>query len=137
MRADVDRGGQPRVRHGPPDGVAVRRAGDVADGGPAGEDGLAAEHRGTAVVDGEAAEHAFGRALCGDVLERLLPDESGLADPDRAHRELEAGHGRRVLGRHVGAPGAVALFEAQRLEGLEKGRDHPVRKPTVQRRRQD
>ena len=65
----------------------------------------------------QASRFFSGCACCAD--QRLAPEERNvLAELDRP---AEAGLERRVIGADVGAPGAVALLEPQRLDGAIAG----------------
>ena len=50
------------------------------------------------------------------------------------HRPAEAGDQRRVVGPDIGAPGAVALLQAQRLDGAIAGVGDAVSLPVAHQR---
>src|SRR5262245_30802934 len=111
------------VRDRRADRVAVAAARHPADRTPIVQDRLAAEGNHRRVGQGEAGELArqpFG--FLPD--ECLAADEITLVEPDA---EAQPGLERRVLGRDLGAPVAVALLEPERIDcpvaaGAQAGR---------------
>ena len=104
--------------------MAIAAAGEPADAAAVAVDRLAAVQHHRGVVDGEAGEEA-GELLRGLRFQRVAAEEGDVLA--QLHREAEAGHQRRMVGADVGAPGAVALFEPQRLDGAVAGVDEAVR----------
>src|SRR6266404_5015874 len=103
------------------DGVAVAAARDAADEFAADPNRLRAECDGTRIGKDEAGEAAL-RLLRGE--EGVAPDEVALVELDG---EPDPALVRRVLGRDVGAPDAVALLQPQRVDRLVAAGDEAVR----------
>ena len=99
------------------DRVAVAAARDAADRGSLDANRLRAERDRARVGEHEAAEAAL-RLLLRE--QRLAADEVALVELDR---EPEPRLERRVVGRDVGAPDAVALLEPQRVDRPVAARD--------------
>ena len=121
LRADVVLGGQVRVRDRLLDRVAVPAARHAADE-------LAVRRaRAPSRARRRAGRRASGSgaARSGSPArgERLSADELALVE---LHGEPETGLERRVLGRDVRAPDAVALLEPQRVDRLVAARDEIV-----------
>ena len=113
-------GRQVRVGDRALDRVAVAAARHAADGLAVDAHRLGAERDRARVGEHEAAEPAL----------RLRPREQRLAADEVALVELdgeaEPGLERRVVGRDVGAPDAVALLEPQRVDRLVAAGDEAV-----------
>src|SRR5919109_68029 len=104
--------------------IAVGRARDVAHGVAVGIHGLLAHDHG-AVVDDEAAETP-ARPLLAPAQQRGASQEVLLVGP---YRKAEPRLVRVVRAPHVLAPGAVALLEAQAVEGAAARGDEAQRLP--------
>ena len=105
-----------RQRAAVPAAVAGRR--DLADVGAVHQDRLAAPGKRRGIVERRAAPAAWcgGRGLRG---ERVAADERRrLVHLDR---EAEPGLPRRLVGRQLGAPGAAAGLDAQRVDRVVAG----------------
>src|SRR4029453_3277001 len=107
-------GRQVRVRDAPFDGVAVAARGHTTDDGAIDAHGLVAQGDRARVVEDEAGQ-AWPPTLGPPGQERLATDEVGAAV--HAHRESEPRFEWRFFGRDVHGPGAVALLQAQPVDG--------------------
>ena len=111
---------QVRVRDRAADGVAVAAARHAADQLAVDAHRLGAERDRARIGERQAAQHPL-RLLARE--QRLAADEVALVE---LHREAEPRLVRRVLGRDVRAPHAVALLEPQRVDRLVPAGDEPV-----------
>src|SRR5215204_4585201 len=118
--------GQPRVRDRCADRVTETSARDAADDRPGSTVGgdrrhqLVAERDGPWIVEDEAAQALRTPRSVG---ERGAAEEVLVA----ADGEAEAGRVRVRLTRDVGAPGAIALLEAHRIDGAIPAGDETQR----------
>ena len=120
-----DVGRQVGVGDAPPDAEAVAAGRHPADDRAVDAHGLVAEADRARVVEHEAAQPlARARPRCA-ATSASRPRKSPLS---RADREAQAGLVRRLLGRDVGGPGAVALLEPQGIDRPVAAGDQPVRR---------
>src|SRR6266850_1810493 len=121
----------PPEGHAPSEGVPEGRRGDRARGLAVAPDGLVAPGQELGIVEQEA-DQALGERLALPLEQGLAADE--LAPLVEAYRPAEPGLERGVVGRQLPSPGAIALLEPQRVDGVVAGIHEPESTPCLAQR---